>query len=64
MEVLTIGCHEEGILGVAEGRKLIFYGASYAYYAEQNKLPLVTEDSVLIEKARPRVKALKLDQIM
>jgi len=64
MEVVTIGCREEEILDVAEGLRLTFYDASYMYYARENKLPLVTEDSYLIDKAKPHIKALKLDDIL
>jgi len=64
MEVRTVGCHEEEILSVAEELRLTFYDASYVYYAMKNRLPLVTEDSTLIDKARSRVKALKLDGVL
>jgi len=64
MEVVTISCHEEEILGVAEGLRLTFYDASYVYCAKRNKLSLVTEDSDLMDKAKTQVKALKLDDIV
>ena len=44
--------------------RLTFYDASYVYYARENNLPLVTEDSDLIDKAKPHIKALKLDDIL
>lgn len=64
MEVVTIGCHEEQILDLARQLRLTFYDASYVYYARDLGLPLVTEDSDLIDKARSQVKALKLDSIL
>ena len=64
MEAVTIGCHEEQILDLARQLRLTFYDASYVYYARDLGLPLVTEDSDLIDKARSQVKALKLDSIL
>lgn len=35
MEVVTVGCHEEQIMDVAEGFGLTFYDAPYVYYASE-----------------------------
>mgnify|MGYP001039312981 CR=1 FL=1 len=44
--------------------RLTFYDASYVNYAKENKLPLVTEDSDLRDKAKPYIRALKLDDVL
>lgn len=64
MEVVTLDCHEGEVLEVAQALRLTFYDASYVYYARENKLQLITEDSDLIDKAKTHVKALKLDDIL
>ncbi len=64
MHVATVGCHEEQILDVAGELGLTFYDASYVHYAREKGLPLVTEDSDLADRAKPHVKALKLDDIL
>jgi predicted nucleic acid-binding protein len=64
MEELSIVCHEEEILDMAGALGLTFYDATYVYYAKKNGLPLITEDSDLIEKGRSHIKVLKLQDII
>ncbi|MGQ9469599.1 MAG: type II toxin-antitoxin system VapC family toxin [Nitrososphaerales archaeon] len=63
VEVLGINCHEEEILELAEELKSTFYDASYIFYAKEKKLSLITEDEILLNKARTYVKALKLSDV-
>jgi len=51
-------------LDMAESLGLTSCDASYVYFARENRLPLVTEDSDLIDKAKSHVKALKLDDML
>lgn len=63
METLTVTCHEEETLSIAESLKITFYDASYVYYAKNKKIPLVTEDTELMNKAKPQIKTLKLNNL-
>ena len=63
MKVLKIDCREEEILGVASNLGITFYDASYAYYAKEMGLTLVTEDAKLLGKLRPHVRVLNLEGI-
>ncbi|MBS7636269.1 type II toxin-antitoxin system VapC family toxin [Candidatus Bathyarchaeota archaeon] len=63
MEIIQISCNEEEILQVAAKLKITFYDASYAYYANTKGLTLITEDSQLLRKILPHVKASKLGDI-
>ena len=64
MEISTISCREEEVLHIAEKLKLTFYDASYVCYAKDKKLPLATEDADIIDKAKPYIKVLKLDELI
>jgi len=64
MEELSIVCHEEEILDMVGALGLKFYDAAYVYYAKKNDLPLITEDSDLIEKGRSHIKVLKLQDLI
>lgn len=64
MEPLTINCHEEEILSIADNLKVTFYDASYLYHAKNKKIPLITEDRELMDKAKPHIKTLKLDNLI
>jgi len=63
METLTINCHEQETLNIADDLKITFYDASYIYHAKNNKTPLITEDNELTEKAKPHIKTLKLHNL-
>lgn len=63
MQVTTVACREEEVLDAAAELKITFYDAAYLHCARENGLLLVTEDRELIEKARPKVKALSLKDI-
>lgn len=63
MEIIQINCSEEEILDVAAKTKMTFYDASYVHYAKTKELTLITEDSELLKKITPYVKALKLNEI-
>jgi len=64
MEISTVSCREEEVLGIAEKLKLTFYDASYVCYAKDKKLPLTTEDAGIIDKAKLYIKVLKLDDLI
>lgn len=64
MEVLTINCHEEEILRIAEDLEITFYDASYIYHAKNKKLPLATEDTELSSKAKLQIKTLGFDDLI
>ena len=64
LETLTISCNEEEILSIADGLKITFYDASYVYHAKKNKIPLVTEDLELMNKAKPQIKTLELNNLI
>jgi len=63
METLTINCHEEETLRLADNLKITFYDASYIYHAKNKKTPLITEDNELAEKTKPHIKTLKLHSL-
>jgi predicted nucleic acid-binding protein len=64
MEILTINCHEEEILSIAESLKITFYDASYIYHAKNKKIPLATEDTELANKAKSQINTLKLNNLI
>ena len=63
METLTINCHEEETLSIANNLKITFYDASYVYHAKNKKTPLITEDNELTEKTKLHIKTLKLHSL-
>ena len=63
MEVLQIGGKEEEILDTAAEHKITFYDASYAYFAKEKEIQLITEDLWLIKKINPTITALTLKDI-
>ena len=63
MEVLQIAGKEEEILETAAEHKITFYDASYAYFAKDKQLQLITEDLRLIKKVSPTINALTLNDI-
>ncbi len=63
MEVLQIAGKEEEILDIAADHKITFYDASYAYFAKEKKIQLITEDLRLIKKVTPTITALMLENI-
>lgn len=63
MEITQINCNEEEILETATKLKITFYDASYTYYAKMKELTLITEDSQLLKKVTPYIKASKLSDI-
>ena len=64
MEVLQIAGKEEEILDIAAEHKITFYDASYAYFAKEKKIQLITEDLRLIKKVTPTITALTLEDIV
>ncbi|MCW3986016.1 MAG: type II toxin-antitoxin system VapC family toxin [Candidatus Bathyarchaeota archaeon] len=64
MEISTVSSREEEVLSIAEKLKLTFYDASYVCHAKDKKLPLATEDASIIDKAKPYIKVLKLDDLI
>ena len=63
MEITQINCNEEEIIETATKLKITFYDASYAYYAKVEELTLITEDTQLLKKTTPYIKASKLSDI-
>ena len=63
MNVLDIAGYEEEILETAIQLKTTFYDASYACLAKAQGLILITEDSHLIKKTAPAIKASTLESI-
>jgi predicted nucleic acid-binding protein len=63
METTQINCNEQEILQTAAKLKITFYDASYAYYANTKNLTFITEDSQLLKKVLPYIKALRLNDI-
>ncbi len=61
MEVLGIAGSEEEILDTAIQLKITFYDAAYAYLAKEKELHLITEDTRLIKKTTPTIKASTLN---
>ncbi|MGQ9538541.1 MAG: type II toxin-antitoxin system VapC family toxin [Candidatus Bathycorpusculaceae bacterium] len=64
MEILQISCSEQEILEIAAKLKITFYDASYAYCAKTKNLTFITEDSQLLKKLMPYVKASNLSGII
>ncbi len=64
MKIFSIECHEEEVITTAEKLQLTFYDASYVFYAKKMDLTLITENEKIINKAKPYIKALKLDNIV
>ena len=63
MEVLQIAGKEGEILETATEYKITFYDASYAYFAKEKQLQLITEDLRLIKKVSPTITALTLKDV-
>jgi predicted nucleic acid-binding protein len=63
MEVAQIAGNEEQILETAIKLKITFYDASYAYLAKTKQFQLITEDSRLIQKIKPNINALTLNDL-
>jgi predicted nucleic acid-binding protein len=63
MEVLQIAGKEEEILDTAAEHNITFYDASYAYFAKEKEIQLITEDLRLIKKITPTITALTLENI-
>lgn len=63
MEVLQIAGKEDEILDTAEEHKITFYDASYAYFAKEKQLQLLTEDLRLIKKISSNITASTLKDI-
>jgi predicted nucleic acid-binding protein len=63
MEITQITCNEQEILATATQLKITFYDAAYAYNAKAQELPLITEDSHLLKKITPHIKATTLNDI-
>ncbi|MBS7654980.1 type II toxin-antitoxin system VapC family toxin [Candidatus Bathyarchaeota archaeon] len=64
MKVFGIECHEEEVITAAEKLQLTFYDASYVFYAKKMNLTLITEDEKIINKAKPYIKTLKLNDVV
>ena len=63
MDVLGVAGREEEILETAIQLKITFYDASYAYFAKEKELRLITEDIRLIKKITPTVNVTNLDSV-
>ena len=63
MDVLGVAGREEEILETAIQLKITFYDASYAYFAKEKELRLITEDIRLIKKITPTVNVSNLDSV-
>lgn len=61
MNILEIAGSEEEILYTAIQLKITFYDAAYAQHAKEKDLHLITEDTRLIKKTTPTIKASTLD---
>ncbi|MEM3606562.1 MAG: type II toxin-antitoxin system VapC family toxin [Candidatus Bathyarchaeia archaeon] len=64
IKIFSIKCHEEEVLTIAEKLQLTFTDASYVFYAKKMNLTLITEDEEIINKAKPYIKTLKLNDIV
>jgi len=64
LEILSTGCHEEEVIKLSSKLKLTFYDASYVFHAISMGASLVTEDEQLINNAKTRVRALRLQEIL
>jgi predicted nucleic acid-binding protein len=54
----------EGILEIARNETLSFYDSSYVYFAKENNLILVTEDTELKTKAHKHVKVKTIAELL
>jgi predicted nucleic acid-binding protein len=63
MDVLGVAGREEEILETAIQLKITFCDASYAYFAKEKELRLITEDIRLIKKITPTVNVSNLDSV-
>jgi len=63
MDVLGVAGREEEILETAIQLKITFYDASYAYFAKEKELRLITEDIRLMKKITPTVNVSNLDSV-
>jgi len=64
MSIIEINCNEKDILSLAKKLKITFYDASYAHCAKRFGMMLITEDLLLMERARSFVKTLKTRDIL
>lgn len=64
MKVLKIECCETEVLNIARSLEISFYDASYVFYARKIGVPLITEDLKLIQRAKPLVDTLTLNDII
>lgn len=53
----------QGILKIAKNEKLSFYDSSYIYFAQEEKLQLITEDKQLKAKAQKYVEAKDIQSL-
>ncbi|MGQ9744082.1 MAG: type II toxin-antitoxin system VapC family toxin [Candidatus Bathycorpusculaceae bacterium] len=63
MEIAQINCNEQEMLQTAVKLGITFYDAAYVYYANIKDLTLITEDSQLVRKITPHIKASKLSDV-
>lgn len=64
MHILRTDCHEEDILRLSVRVGITFYDASYCYFADRDRMVLVTEDRELIRNAtEANIKAVTLDSL-
>lgn len=63
MEVLQIVNKEEQILETATDLNITFYDASYAYFAKEKELQLITEDLRLKKKITSTINVSTLNEI-
>ena len=63
MGLIEIAGSEEEILTTAIKLKIIFYDASYAFFAKAKDLELMTEDVRLIKKITPTTNASTIESI-
>jgi len=63
MQVLDAACHEQEILNTAGKLGLTFYDSSYVFYAQEKKIPLITEDENLINRVKSHVKTSRIDKL-
>ncbi|MEM2896172.1 MAG: type II toxin-antitoxin system VapC family toxin [Candidatus Bathyarchaeia archaeon] len=60
---LSIDGEEMKILKIAEIESLTYYDASYLHMAAKNGFILITDDEMLLKKAKKYVKAIKSAQV-
>ena len=64
MHILRTDCHEEDILRLSVRMGVTFYDASYCYFADRDRMVLVTEDRELIRNAtEANIKAVTLNSL-